>query len=171
MKVINLIGSPSAGKSTTAAGLFFEMKLLGLNCELVDEYAKSMCWREMPLKAFQDQIYITAKQNHRLYRIKDKVDYAITDSPLLLGSVYSGADYYGHYEPLLLEMFNSYDNVVYLIDRVKPYNPIGRNQDAEQAEKIHELVVELLNHHKIPYTKIDGDKNAPQKILNDLNLF
>ena len=40
MKIINLIGEPSAGKSTIAAELFAKMKKAGYNVELVTEYAK-----------------------------------------------------------------------------------------------------------------------------------
>ena len=38
--VINLLGSPGAGKSTTAARLFYELKMKGVKCELITEYAK-----------------------------------------------------------------------------------------------------------------------------------
>jgi len=36
MKVINLFAGPGAGKSTTAAGLFYYMKKLGM-AEAIDE--------------------------------------------------------------------------------------------------------------------------------------
>lgn len=166
MKVINLIGQPSAGKSTTAAGLFFEMKSRGIQCELVNEYAKDMVWRELPAKAFDDQIYITAKQNHKLWRLNGKVDYAITDSPLMLGLVYAAPDYYLHFRPLVLELFNSYDNEVFLIKRAKAYNPVGRNQNEEDAEKVHYSIIDTLDRYSIPYTEIDGDTDAPLKILS-----
>ncbi len=171
MKVINLIGQPGAGKSTTAFGLAHELTLLNLNCELVTEYAKDLVWREMAPREFQDQLYITAKQNHRLDRLRGKVDYVVTDSSLVLGAIYARPTYYQHYEPLLLELFRSYDNEVYLIKRVKPYSPVGRNQNSEEAEKIYGLVVELLDYANIPYTEIAGDKDAPKKILKDLIPF
>ena len=38
--VVNLIGGPGSGKSTTAAGLFYNLKKLGINCEMALEYAK-----------------------------------------------------------------------------------------------------------------------------------
>ena len=40
-KVISFFGSPGTGKSTTSAGLFYEMKNRDISCELVNEYAKS----------------------------------------------------------------------------------------------------------------------------------
>ena len=44
--VVNLFGSPSAGKSTTATGLFHQLKLKGINCEYVSEFAKHVVWQE-----------------------------------------------------------------------------------------------------------------------------
>ena len=42
--VVNIFGGPSAGKSTTSAGIFYELKRQGIRCELVTEYAKSKVW-------------------------------------------------------------------------------------------------------------------------------
>ena len=88
MKVINLAGQPSAGKSTTAAGLFYLMKHAGLNVELIDEYAKQMTW-EKRFGTIADQLYILAKQNSKLERLRGQVDYVISDSPLFLGRIYN----------------------------------------------------------------------------------
>ena len=38
--VINLCGSPGAGKSTGAAYVFSQLKMAGVNAELVTEFAK-----------------------------------------------------------------------------------------------------------------------------------
>lgn len=40
MYVINLFGQPGAGKSTGAAYIFSQLKLRGINAELVTEFAK-----------------------------------------------------------------------------------------------------------------------------------
>lgn len=42
--VVNLFGGPGVGKSTGAAKVFSELKLLGVNCELVGEFAKDKTW-------------------------------------------------------------------------------------------------------------------------------
>lgn len=42
--VINLFGGPSAGKSTLAAGVFYNLKCMGINCELITEYPKDKVW-------------------------------------------------------------------------------------------------------------------------------
>ena len=43
-KIVNLYGGPGTGKSTTAAALFAEMKIRGVNCEYIQEYAKDKAW-------------------------------------------------------------------------------------------------------------------------------
>lgn len=53
--IVNIYGSPSAGKSTTAAGVFYELKRNGIRCELVTEYAKSKVWEES-YKVLNDQL-------------------------------------------------------------------------------------------------------------------
>ena len=42
--VVNLFGSPGAGKSTGAADVFSRLKKLGINAELVAEFAKDKTW-------------------------------------------------------------------------------------------------------------------------------
>ena len=68
MKVINLFGGPGVGKSTTASGLFYEMKKARLEVELVTEYAKDAVW-EGRTSLLDDQIYIFAKQQRRISRL------------------------------------------------------------------------------------------------------
>ena len=60
MIVVNLYGGPGSGKSTTAAGIFSELKMLGLNTELVTEYAKDKVW-EKHESILDNQIYVFAK--------------------------------------------------------------------------------------------------------------
>ncbi|TYO65512.1 hypothetical protein FXV83_16395 [Bradyrhizobium hipponense] len=58
--VINLIGGPGSGKSTTAAGLFFLMKLAGLKAELVVEYAKELSYDEN-WSTLKNQLHVLAE--------------------------------------------------------------------------------------------------------------
>ena len=95
-KVVNFFAPPGSGKSTTAAGTFFKMKLLGLNVELVTEFAKDMCWAGRHQEMY-NQVYIISKQFHKMYRLIGQVDYIITDSPLLLGLIYKPDNYHNYY--------------------------------------------------------------------------
>lgn len=44
--VINLFGGPGSGKSTGAAYIFSQLKMKGINCELITEYAKDKTWEK-----------------------------------------------------------------------------------------------------------------------------
>lgn len=166
LKVINLFGEPSVGKSTTAAGLFFLMKQKGFNVELINEYAKQCVWEDR-IKTLDDQLYITAKQNHQLERLRGKVEFVITDSPLILGILYSrSSNQFPSFHKLIKEVFDSYENTNILLKRSKPYNPIGRMQNEKQAAEVRELLINLKKALKIEHDLIDGDTNAPQSILN-----
>ncbi len=117
MKVINLFAGPGAGKSTTAAGLFYRMKKEGMNVELCTEYAKELVW-DNAIDKLQDQLYVFAKQNHKLERLKTKVDYVITDSPLILCNYYGrkyGNSFMHVYSTLIETVWCSYDNLNILL--------------------------------------------------------
>lgn len=140
MKVINFIGGPGAGKSTVAAELFAKMKRTGYNVELVDEYAKQLVW-DSRQHTLADQLYVLAKQNRKLERLIGKVDYVITDSPLLLCACYAADDYYPSFAKLCLEAWHRYDNLTFFIDRdPQGYREEGRTQTLTQAIELDESI-------------------------------
>ena len=61
MILINLFGAPGAGKSTGAAYIFSQLKMRGVNVELVTEFAKDKVW-EKSVEVFNNQAYIFGKQ-------------------------------------------------------------------------------------------------------------
>ncbi len=160
---------PGTGKSTTAAGLFFLMKKDYVNAELVTEYAKDLTWSDRS-NHLTEQDYILAKQNHKLRRLVNKVEYAISDSPLLLGAAYfslqlEAMNYPVSFANYLLDCYNSYNNINIYLNRVRDYNPIGRGQTEEQADQLSMDVKILLNNFNIPYFELDSDEDAPEKIF------
>jgi hypothetical protein len=142
--VVNLIASPGSGKSTTAAGVFEQLKLRNVNCELVTEFAKDKVWEENP-SPFKDggQVYLLGKQFYRMHRCRDGVDVIITDSPLCLASYYlrqvenpEVITDYASFDRLVKNLIDSFDNMNYFLDRVKKYNPKGRFQTEEESDRI-----------------------------------
>ena len=164
LKVINLIAGPGAGKSTTRAGLFNLMKTEAENCEETTEFAKDVTWDETQV-LLSDALYVLANQNRRLTRLQGKVEWAISDSPLILSIHYVTPEYLPKtFRELVLELWNTYDNYNVVIERVKPYNPIGRNQTADEAKKIDSDILHILELYDIPFLSVPGDKQAPETI-------
>ena len=87
--IINLFGPSGCGKSSGAAYIFSKLKMAGVSCELVPEYAKDKVW-ENNEEIFNpmNQVYIFGKQFYRISRLIGQVKYVITDSPILLSNVY-----------------------------------------------------------------------------------
>lgn len=178
MRVINLFAGPGAGKSTLAAGLFHELKLSGVNAELVGEFAKDLTW-EGRHGTLQNQLYVLGKQYHRLERLRGQVDVVVIDSPLLLGCVYlprvipdSKGEQWRTFRSLISETalaaFQTFDNVNFMVRRLKPYNPKGRNQTIEEARTIDREIEDLLQEKAIQYFDVYGDSTGPQQILHQL---
>ena len=167
--VVNFFGSPSSGKSTGSAYVFSELKMHGIECELVREYAKDKVW-EKNTKIFGNQPYIIGKQYHRMYILEGEVDVMITDSPILLPVLYNTRECIRTevLEQLALDMFKSYDNLNYLLVRNKPYNENGRNQTEEEADQIHNQIVDLLARNYIGYSEIIGDDLGYDKVVVDV---
>jgi len=164
--VVNLYGGPGAGKSTTAAGVFCLLKLHGVNCELITEFAKDLTWEERN-KTLHNQVYILGKQQHKIWRIPDTVDVVVTDSPLLLGALYVGIDD-SKLREFIFFCFNTFCNINYYLNRVKPYNPDGRRQDKKEAIGLDVSTKTLLKQWSIPYQEFPGDHNGINAITKDV---
>lgn len=170
MYVINLFGQPGAGKSTGAAYIFSQLKLRGINAELVTEFAKDKVYEETK-EVFNNQIYIFGKQYFRMSRIANKVDVIITDSPLLLSSFYtSGESYDKELNNLVLKVFNSFNNFNFFIKRTKTYNPSGRFQTEDESDKIAIRMQDFLRDRSVPYKVETGDIKGYNNILKLLEV-
>lgn len=169
MKIINLFGGPGTGKSTTASGLFYRMKTQGLEVELVQEYAKDLTW-ERRYNVLEDQIYVFAKQQRRVARlVEHNLDWVITDSPIPLGLVYVQPNTLGdNFSNLVMEVFNRYDNMNFLLSRNVAYNTVGRNQDEQQARTVDAQVRLLLDSYGLHYSSIVGGEPAVDTIWQDI---
>lgn len=166
MKVISLYGGPGTGKSTTAAEIFSKLKKLDFNAELITEFAKQLTWHER-MKCLEDQFYVAGKQYHKMHMLKDKVEVAVTDSPLIL-SLYYNQLYAGLpecFDQTILHLHKSFeDQINVLLKRSKNYNPKGRNQTEEEAKLIDVEIEALLIKHGIPFIVLDTD-TAADKIV------
>ena len=167
MQVINLWGSPSSGKSTTAAGLFFLMKINKMKVELVTEYAKDLIW-DNNKDVFGEQTKIFAEQNHRLERLKGKVDYAITDSPLPLTVFYEPDNYSTNFEKLVMEKFSSYNNINFFLNRISDFENFGRIHSENQSKAMSEKLKKFIKERDLDFIEMDATPNTPSNLLNDV---
>jgi len=167
MKIINIFGESGAGKSTVASGLFYAMKINFYEVELTQEYAKILTWSKRYID-LSDQLKITAKQHHYLHMLKNKVDYVITDSPLILGLIYKPNNYFKSFDNLVLDLYNSYDNINILLKRKFKYNINGRNESEIESINKRNQLVDILNNNKINYIEFDSNKKSANNIFNYL---
>lgn len=168
MILVNLYGAPGAGKSTGAAYIFSQLKMRGINTELVTEFAKDKVWEESK-EVFNNQAYIFGKQYFRISRCADKVDVIITDSPLLLSTIYNNNPILGEeFNNVVRNVANSYDSINYYITRVKDYNPKGRFQNEEESNAIANRVKNMLDCEGVEYTEKPGSKAGYDEIYEEV---
>lgn len=173
--VVNLFAGPGAGKSTMAAGIFYKLKMMGVNCELITEHAKDLTW-EKNWTALNNQLLTSATQIYKQERVEGQVDVIITDSPILLGIFYwndKNSVKRNHFTKMLVEIFKEKRNFNIYVERKKKYNPVGRNQTESESKEIDNKVSDLLKEnkvkcHSIPGT-VEGTEKAVEMIMKELN--
>jgi energy-coupling factor transporter ATP-binding protein EcfA2 len=152
-KVINLFGGSGCGKSTTAAALFALMKQRGYHVELVREYCKYWAWNNRKVSEW-DQLYLLGKQSAYESMLYGKVDFIVTDSPILLAGVYQDYrsegkhKYVGDAAKAFMNHATESGSVEYLnfiLKRSKPFDPRGRWETEDQAKHIDKFVSNYLS--------------------------
>ena len=170
-KIINLVGSPSSGKSLIAALLFAELKMMHKRTEYVQEYAKTLVWQNR-LDELANQYNVTMEQYKMINSVNGKVEYICLDSPLLLGI------YYNRYHPdnvsnvektekMILDKIKEFDNIYIFIERNKefPYEIEGRIHNEKESDDISIKLKEILKEFRIPYKSFRSDKSNIQEML------
>ena len=161
-KVINILAGSGCGKTTTAAGVFYELKKRNINCELVSEYVKTWAWQGRKIEPI-DQGYILERQARSERLLYGKVDYIVTDSPFMLSPIYE--KFYNDTEYTKNTVFyfleeakkQGVEHINFLLNRTKPFNPQGRYEDEETAKKIDVAVVEFLLYNRLGYYKVSSE--------------
>ena len=166
--VVNLFASPGSGKSTGASYIFSQLKMRGVNVELITEFAKDLTWENNSC-ALSCQEYVLGNQSYRLHRCRDKVDVIITDSPIFLSILFKQEEYLDeHFDLTVMSVMNSYNNVNYFIERDKPYNPIGRNETEIESNILKDKLVNLLNKYDVKFTTVKGNIDGYDLIVEDI---
>ena len=172
MKVINLIGEAGVGKTTTAAGIFHNLSIKGYKSEYVPEIVKGYAWetpkdsngKSLVHPIFKQQVYILGEQNRHLERLREHRDVAIVESPLILTAIYKPDNYLDSFENIVLEMFNTYDNVNIVLERTHNYDTNGRVQTEEESKTIRKLLLNYLDRNNIEYVLFKTHKKISKEI-------
>lgn len=147
--IINLFGGPGTGKSTLAAELFAELKKRGATCELVREYVKEWAWEERKFGKY-DQFYFLGKQTRKESLVYGKVDYVITDSPILIAGFY--AELVNNLKFVTQAAFgflkeaekDGHKYVNFYLPRTVKYEQHGRFQDEAGARRTDDALYQYL---------------------------
>lgn len=164
--IVNLYSGPGSGKSTTAAHIFYELKRRHVNVELTNEYAKWLVYEENYRKV-KNQLYLFSKQHNQVFRLLDKVDYIIMDSPLILSAIYD-AEQSDALKNIILHEHNKFRNINFFIERETDYQQDGRYHKLEEAIEIDNKILNFLDTNGIPYIKVK--LNSVDKILEHLKI-
>ncbi len=164
---VNLFGGPDAGKSTTAAAVFYLLKREHIISEFITEYAKDRVWHGDGHTLGQYQEYVHAKQEQRYARLEGKVAVAVSDAPPLLGLVYGRHMEFQEWDDYVYAAFMRHWNLNIYLTRPddKPYQEAGRLQDEASAKALDDLILTLLRTHTDFYTVV-ADDTAPMTILS-----
>jgi hypothetical protein len=174
--IINLYGGPGTGKSTSAALLFYLLKNQKADVELVREYVKDWAWEGRKISTY-DQLYFLGKQVRKESMLYGKVDWIVTDAPIML-SIYYAMEYcpVGVSEAVRAATLAYYrqaaedghKHVHVFLKRTKPYNPKGRFQNEAQAKDIDVHLRRMLDQLKFPYKECETDEASLRTLLGEL---
>ena len=166
--VINGYGGPGAGKSTACMEITAALKKEGYNAEYVQEYAKELVYEkdmEMLDGSPEHQYEILKEQTRRMDRLYDQVDFIVTDSPVMLNTIYN-KQLTPEYESLVNELQGEYINYSFFMERdVSNFEEEGRIHNlTESIEKDNEIK-DMLQKNEIKY-KTYNHENV-NEIVND----
>ena len=177
-KIINLFGGPGVGKSTTAAGVFHKLQMMGFECDLPYEYPKISAW-EKNMSELSDQLYILSAQHRNIVRSYGKVDYIILDSPIILSLVYKkmygdgypSMMYDDNFDEFTMGLFNRYNNINFFISRKEQgYVTEGRLQNREESLYVDNEIHTLLDDNHIEYVEIMQERDIANKIAEHVSI-
>lgn len=157
--VINAFAGPGAGKTTSCLEVAEKLKKQGFVTEYVQEYAKELVYDNNFIMLdghYEHQFDILKEQVKRINRLYGKVDFILTDSPVLLNNTYlnedkSTNDYVAYCENVK-KIYTLYDNFNYFVERdTSVFEKEGRIHNLEQSIAIDNELKNMLHNNQIDF--------------------
>lgn len=169
MKVINFFGAPGVGKTTNALLLTALLKQRSIDAEISLEFVKDYIFTDNEdMVAFQNHIFSEQEKKLRIFLKSNEVEFAITDSPLLLSSYYAPKDYAISFKDFVFEVFNSYDNINFFVNRTHKYSHQGRKHNESESLFINKNIKAYLINNNVPFIEINSNVNLEDVVLTYL---
>lgn len=171
--VVSFFGGPGAGKSTLAAGVFYDLKRRGVNVEFVHEFAKELTW-ENRMGTLSNQTLILGQQFEMFRRCADQVDLIITDTSLLNSAIYChnfGLPYAEEIEKLALQMYRSMDNFTFVVQRVLPWVQTGRYNTEEEGDVVARKVRAKCADYGLGFREIPGNDLGKAIAVDEIETY
>lgn len=157
--VINAFAGPGAGKTTSCLEVAEKLKKQGFVTEYVQEYAKELVYDNNLIMLdghYEHQFDILKEQVKRINRLYGKVDFILTDSPVLLNNTYLNEDKstnnYVTYCENVKKIYTLYDNFNYFVERDKSaFEEEGRIHNLEQSIVIDDELKNTLHNNQIDF--------------------
>lgn len=148
--IVNAYAGPGAGKTTACLATVAELKKMGYVAEYVSEYAKELVYDNPQLLdgSMENQYTILKEQIHRLDRFMGQVDIIVTDSPILLNTIY-GENLPEEYAPYVKQLYDQYDNFNFFVKRGEDFEQEGRVQNQEESIQKDDEIKNLLKDNKL----------------------
>ncbi|RAZ46156.1 AAA family ATPase [Campylobacter hyointestinalis] len=141
--VINIYGSPGAGKSTLAKNLKKCMREKRIDVGLISEFATELIENNQKEK-LKDQPYVTKGQMLNIAKVLKEYDIAISDSPIELGKFYCDPRDEQRTNELIKKCKNMYKSIFFLkLDEQakQDYTMESRVHTYAQSQKLQERML------------------------------
>lgn len=157
--VINAFAGPGAGKTTSCLEVAEKLKKQGFVTEYVQEYAKEPVYDNNLIMLdghYEHQFAILNEQMKRINRLYGKVDFIVTDSPILLNNTYLNEDknteVYLAYSDSVNKLYGLYNNFNYFVERdTSVFEKEGRIHNLEQSIAIDNELKNMLHNNQIDF--------------------
>lgn len=160
MKVINFFGSPGSGKTTLAMEFTSILKKHNIDTGISLEHVKEYIYTDnLNLLSYQNYIFSCQERQLAILRDSNEIEFAVTDAPLLLSSFFAPQNYPIFFKELVFEIFNSYDNINFFINRKHPYSHQGRIHNEEQSLLANNKLKLFLINNNIQFYEINSTDN------------